>query len=68
MLADASDMENTARRSVNIVFQNFAVLAAQYQRAYVESTPSFTFDDSYVMEAATYLANANYWACKSAVQ
>lgn len=65
MLADATGMEQTGRQSESLLFEDFAVLAAQYQRAYVESIPSFTSNDSYVMEAATYLANTIYWGCKA---
>ncbi|WP_231983895.1 hypothetical protein [Mycobacterium sp. 852013-51886_SCH5428379] len=65
MAANAEKMQMLGFSSDNPLFEDFAVLAAQYQRAYIESIPGFTSKDAHLMEAATYLANTIFWACRA---
>jgi hypothetical protein len=56
MKARADELEELGRRSDNPILQDFAVLSAQYLRAFVLALPTYTGNDSYVANAATYLA------------
>ncbi|MGV0743574.1 hypothetical protein [Mycolicibacterium sp. XJ870] len=61
----ANRMEQLGRQSGNAILEDVAVLAAQYMRAYVIAIPKYTSADNYVSQAAIYLANTVYWACKA---
>jgi hypothetical protein len=62
----ADRVQSLGERSGNPTFQDFAVLTAQYRRAYVLSLPSYTAADNYLASAATYLGAAVKGACRSA--
>ncbi|MGV0714838.1 hypothetical protein ABQE93_05465 [Mycolicibacterium sp. XJ662] len=63
--AFADDVENLGRRSESPVLEDFAVLAAQYRRAFVEALPTYTSADSYLSGVAVDLTNAIFDACKA---
>jgi hypothetical protein len=56
MTARADEVEKLGRRSDNPVLQDFAVLSAQYLRAFVLALPTYTGNDGYVVNASTYVA------------
>ncbi|AWT57404.1 hypothetical protein [Mycolicibacterium smegmatis] len=66
MSASADELERLGRRSGNPVFEDFAVLAAQYRRAFVAALPAYTPRDNSLSATATYLVNSVLWACKAA--
>ncbi len=66
MTARAKELEDLGRRSENPTFQDFALLASQYQLAFVFALPTYTAEDGYVANAATYLPLAVNSACKVA--
>lgn len=61
----ADDMERSGRESNNPVWEDLAVTAAQYMRAYVQAIPTFTPNVGYMSLTSTTLANAISWACKA---
>lgn len=61
----ATDVEELGRRSSNGTLQDFAVLAAQYRRAFVHALPSYTPADSYLSAVAVDLTNMIFDACKA---
>jgi hypothetical protein len=61
----ADDVERLGRSSDNPVLDDFAVLAAQYRRAYVLALPSYTSVDNYLANASTNLVKSVYSACKA---
>lgn len=65
MQAYADDMERLGRESGNLVFEDFAVLAAQYLRAYTQGVPTFTPNITYMSSVAVLISNSVYWACKA---
>jgi hypothetical protein len=65
LTAYAEDMERLGRESGDQAWEDFAVLAAQSMRAYVQSIPTYTSNIGYMVSQSTYLANAIYWACKA---
>jgi hypothetical protein len=67
MEAFADKSEELGRRSGNPTFEDFAVLSAQYRRAYVLTFPTYTPADDYLVSASTSLAMSVNAAC-SAVQ
>ncbi|OMB99259.1 hypothetical protein A5733_00885 [Mycobacterium sp. NS-7484] len=62
----ADDMERLGRGSSNPIWEDFAVFAAQYMRAYVQAIPTYNSNVSYMVSQATSVANAINWACKAA--
>jgi len=66
MIAHADDLERLGRRSDNPTFQDFAVLSAQYQRAFAKVLPTYTTADFYLGEAASFLVASVNSACKAA--
>ncbi|ORV22854.1 hypothetical protein AWB98_23300 [Mycolicibacterium conceptionense] len=60
----ANDIEHLGRESGNPIWEDFAVLAAQYMRAYVQAIPQYTVNISYMASQSTRLSNAINWACK----
>jgi hypothetical protein len=67
MEAFADKSEALGQRSSNPTFEDFALLSAQYRRAYVLTFPTYTSADDYLVSASTSLAMAVNAAC-SAVQ
>ena len=65
MTAEADDLERLGRRSDNPTLQDIAVLAAQYQRAFVKALPTYTTADFYLSEAASYSVSSVNAACKA---
>jgi hypothetical protein len=65
MTAEAEDLEKLGRRSSNATLEDMAVLAAQYQRAFVKALPTYTTADSYLAQAATYAVSSVNAACKA---
>ena len=63
MTTFADDLERLGRRSGNRVIEDFAVLSAQYRRAYVQALSTYTPADNYLANAATYLAKTVEQAC-----
>jgi hypothetical protein len=63
-LADAS--EEAGRDSSNPVLEDFAVLAAQYMRAYVASGQNYIAADSWLSYTSLRLSNAISGACQAA--
>ncbi|WP_131816347.1 hypothetical protein [Mycolicibacterium porcinum] len=62
----ADDTERLGRQSGNPVWEDFAVFAAQYMRAYVQAIPTYTPNSAYMSVVATTVVNAINWACKAA--
>lgn len=62
----ADDMENLGRQSDNPIWEDFAVLAAQYMRAYVQVAPTYASSYGLLSLASTNLSVAINWACKAA--
>ncbi len=65
MATYADDMERLGRESDNAAWEDFAVLAAQYMRAYVQAIPTYSGNVSYLASQSTLLASAIHWACKA---
>jgi hypothetical protein len=66
MNAHANDLETLGRRSENPTFQDFAVLSAQYQRAFARVLPTYTTADFYLGESASFIVSSVNSACKGA--
>jgi hypothetical protein len=66
MLAFADRLQDLGQRSSNAVWDDFAVLAAQYRRAYANSLPSYTPADNYLSAAAAQLVFTVNEACLAA--
>ena len=60
------NIEKVGRSSASPTFQDFAVFAAQYRRAYVAALPTYTPADSYLSGVSTKAAAVIYQACKAA--
>lgn len=65
MATYADDMERLGRKSGNSIWEDFAVFAAQYMRAYVQAIPTYKSNVSFMASQAGLLANAINWACKA---
>ncbi len=63
LLTNATAVQQLGIRSENPVFEDFAVLAAQYQRGYVQAIPTYAAADNYLLSAASQLVVANNQAC-----
>ena len=66
MQSNADQMQDLGLRSGNVVFDDFAALAAQYRRAFVQSFVTYQPADAYLANAAGQLVAANYEACSAA--
>ncbi|WP_024448814.1 hypothetical protein [Mycolicibacterium iranicum] len=66
MQANADQLQNLGMQSANVVFDDFAALAAQYRRAYVQSFTTYVPEDTYLANAATELVVVNTQACLAA--
>lgn len=62
----ADDLEDLGRASANPTFQDLAVLAAQYRRAYVSALPTYGPADSYLSRTSAMTASMVYEACEAA--
>jgi len=65
MMRYADDLERLGRNSSNPTFEDFAVLSAQYRRAYAEALPTYSAADSYLSRTAAMTASTIYEACKA---
>ncbi|MCV7286136.1 hypothetical protein H7J87_12435 [Mycolicibacterium wolinskyi] len=61
----ADDMERLGRQSGNPVWEDFAVTAAQYMRAYIQGAPTYRPAYGLLSLTSTILANSVNWACKA---
>jgi hypothetical protein len=65
MTSNASDLERMGRQSDNAVLEDFAVLAAQYQRAIALALPTYTSADGFLSQSATFLVKTVNLACEA---
>ncbi|WP_307789542.1 hypothetical protein [Mycolicibacterium baixiangningiae] len=65
MSAIADDFQRLGEMSDNRVFEDFAMLSAQYWRAFVLAVPEYANVDNFLSAAATYIANVNLVACEA---
>ncbi|MEV0671282.1 hypothetical protein [Mycobacterium sp. NPDC050441] len=65
MSTNAEDMERLGRASGNPTFEDIAVLATQYRRAYVLALPNYRPVDNYLSQSAVYLSATITWSCKA---
>ncbi|WP_238949099.1 hypothetical protein [Mycobacterium sp. IDR2000157661] len=61
----ADSIEEVGRQSNNPIFQDFAVLAAQYRRAYAQALPTYTSADSFLARAANRTSAVIFDACNT---
>ncbi|MEO3759570.1 hypothetical protein ABGB19_14945 [Mycobacterium sp. B14F4] len=61
----ADDIEELGRQSTNAVMQDFAILAAQYRRAYANALPTYNSADSYLARTANRTTAVIYDACNA---
>ncbi|ORB29304.1 hypothetical protein BST38_16485 [Mycolicibacterium parafortuitum] len=66
MSSNANQIQDIGMRSENAIFDDFAALAAQYRRAFVQSFPSYVPADGHLANVAAYLVATNDQACKAA--
>lgn len=66
MDAFAARLAELGELSGDPILQDFAVLSAQYRRAYVQSLPSYTSPDDYLVTASLRLAGVVAAACSAA--
>ncbi|MCP3811746.1 hypothetical protein NLX62_05305 [Mycobacteriaceae bacterium Msp059] len=67
MSANADNLERLGRESGNPAMEDFAVLAAQYQRGYLKAVPSYTSADNSLWQAVASLVKSVASACNAAV-
>jgi hypothetical protein len=65
MTTFADDLERLGRQSGNATIEDFAVLSAQYRRAFVQALPTYTPSDNYLASTSTYMALTVDQACKA---
>lgn len=63
--ANGDEVQNMGLQSANSVWRDFADLAAQYRRAYVQAIPTYVPADNYLDSAASELIIAIDEACKA---
>lgn len=66
MHESADTLEEIGRRSSNPILQDFAVLAAQYRRAYAQALPTYAPGDQYLAAVALRVGGVVLGACKAA--
>lgn len=66
MTAFADEAVQLGTESNNPTLEDFAVLSAQYWRAFVMALPDYRSADNYLSAAGTYLANVVLVGCESA--
>ncbi|HTM83295.1 MAG TPA: hypothetical protein VL179_00050 [Mycobacterium sp.] len=59
----ANTLEQLGRQSGNATLQDFAILVAQYQRAFVVAVPTYTPADQHLANAAAYISALVDGAC-----
>lgn len=67
LIANADARERLGRESGNPILEDFAVLGAQYRRAFVSALPNYTAADSFLVESSTLLGLVVSYACKAAL-
>lgn len=63
MIDNADSIQLLGIQSENPVFEDFAVLASQYRRAYAQAIPTYTSPDTYLANVASQLVVSNNQAC-----
>ncbi len=66
MRASADTLEDLGRRSGNPVFEDFAQLAAQYRRAYVQALPTYSVADGHLYDVGILPVGMLRRACEAA--
>ncbi|MBB5166931.1 hypothetical protein [Mycobacterium sp. AZCC_0083] len=66
MSSNSDELEKMGRQSGNSTLEDIAILAAQYQRAFVKTVPTYTPADNFLSVATTFLVKAIDWSCKAA--
>ncbi|WP_139170235.1 hypothetical protein [Mycolicibacterium fluoranthenivorans] len=67
VMTDLADrMSKLGSRSSNLTLQDFASLAVQYQRAYLQALPTYSKQDNYLYDAARFAPGVILGACKAA--
>jgi hypothetical protein len=66
MTASADKFEQLGRRSDNPTLEDFAVLASEYRRAFVQAVPTYVAADNYLADTANYATGSVSAACKAA--
>lgn len=66
MSAYADDIEKLGRRSANSTLQDFAIMSAQYTRAYVQALPTYVASDMYLATTANATEMVIMKACQAA--
>jgi hypothetical protein len=61
----ADKAEQLGRRSGNPTLEDFAVLTAQYERAYVQGLPTYVPADRYLYQATTFSSGVISQACRA---
>lgn len=65
MQSHADQIQNLGAQSLNSVFDDFASLATQYRRAFVQSFPTYTPADAHLANTAAELIATNSHACRA---
>ncbi|WP_301124248.1 hypothetical protein [Mycolicibacterium fortuitum] len=66
MRQSADTLEGLGHRSDNITLQDFAILSAQYRRAFAQAIPTYTAADKHLYDASVYSVGVVIGACKAA--
>jgi hypothetical protein len=66
MTAFADKAAQLGQSTKNPTFQDFAVLSAQYRRAYLFALPTYTPSDNYLVTSSTFIAMSINPACSAA--
>jgi hypothetical protein len=66
MTAFADTALQLGQSTTNPTFQDFAMLSAQYRRAYLSALPTYTPSDNYLVTSSTYIAMSINPACSAA--
>lgn len=62
----ADEIEHLGRQSGNAVFEDIAVMTAQYLRGFVAAIPQYTARDNLMTDVVRYISGTVFWACKAA--
>lgn len=65
MSSFADKKEQLGRRSGNPTLEDFAVLSAEYNRAYVQALPTYVRADGYLNDTASYSSGVIATACEA---
>lgn len=66
ILENADKLERLGRQSKNPVFEDFAVMSAQYYRAFTKALPNYRPADNPLDAVASYGIKSVRWACEAA--